>query len=342
MSLAKAALELKAELLRSVIDGRFVRELQQHYANPENYALTRRPYVETMSELQLERYSRAEANSHIGTIVSRVQQADPIVISPEVHGQLFGSNTPYKTIEHTVDDDVYLRMCPNKDDLPLPAGLFLFPTPMLVSDVDPSAPISPNGPIPIMRAVTGLLYWYAEREPKSGIALHVWLDPISSHLPLNLQGRHANLIPRFWKQGVTVREYLHELDVQFAQRKETAHFAIQPEAIETWMMLFLTKVWDYMLQPAGVLEPPVLDKAAKKAARKHNISNSVQVMIWRKPEPRPTNTEPGQIDWSCRWSVREHVRRYKSGKVVTIKKYVKGPPDKPFKQEAPRVHIVAQ
>ena len=51
--------------------------------------------------------------------------------------------------------------------------------------------------------------------------------------------------------------------------------------------------------------------------------------------PAPSSPQPK--DWSCRWFVREHVRRVPTAdgetKLVRVHAYVKGPADKPLKTE---------
>lgn len=339
MSLAKTAFELKAQLLRSAMDRRFAASLQDHYADPENYEDGRKAYLRTMSPLQLQHYAEEETRGHLRCIRYAITEAEPILVPLDVASQIMGLRPETNNQELVVPDDIENYSCPAPEDLPLTSGLFLFPRPLYVSDRDINN-YEPDAP-PIVRAVTGLLYWCVESTRGRAITTHLWLHPEFSHMQVKLNpGLYANMIPRLWHKGVTVREYLRDLDVSFEKRKDSYVFELNPEAIEAWMLTFLVSTWRYMLKPAEVLTTPTIDKAARKTAQKHNTTNRVQIMVWRKPVPQTHEGPPGEIDWSCRWPVREHIRRYKSGKVVTIKSYVKGPPDKPMKELTPRIHVV--
>lgn len=92
---------------------------------------------------------------------------------------------------------------------------------------------------------------------------------------------------------------------------------------------------------------PVDRAAAKRGARAGWLHNNVQVVTLRKIDySHSPEHETRDIDWSCRWHVREHVRVYNRGEAderrVVIKGYVKGPQEKPLKPLAARVFAVVR
>jgi hypothetical protein len=84
-----------------------------------------------------------------------------------------------------------------------------------------------------------------------------------------------------------------------------------------------------------------LNREERRDAEREKLRPRVQLVTWRKADYQyPEGHIPVPKNWSCRWSVTEHYRRYKSGKIVKIKSYVKGPPDRPFKLPTGRAHDV--
>lgn len=108
-----------------------------------------------------------------------------------------------------------------------------------------------------------------------------------------------------------------------------------------WPTMFLFTLFEMMAQKILLWGGSGLERDARKAAERAGLKPIVQVVTWRKAEYRyPEGHIPNPPLWSCRWPVKEHVRRYKSGKVVTIRSHVKGPPDKPLKNPNQRVNLV--
>lgn len=80
---------------------------------------------------------------------------------------------------------------------------------------------------------------------------------------------------------------------------------------------------------------------AKRAEKASFHAGGVQLVYWRKAvyaEKGP----PRKIDWSCQWDVVGHTRHYKSGKVVEIPPYRKGPMDKPLKPKDIPLGVIAR
>lgn len=62
----------------------------------------------------------------------------------------------------------------------------------------------------------------------------------------------------------------------------------------------------------------------------------------RETAPRDPNAPAGHIEFAFRFPVRKHPRRLKSGKVITVKSYVKGPKDKPLRVPTHTVYAVTR
>lgn len=113
-------------------------------------------------------------------------------------------------------------------------------------------------------------------------------------------------------------------------------------AHQLWAPCFLFTVFDAIEKRIIRFGGSGVERAARKAAERAGLSSStVQVVEWRKAVYQyPDGHTPQQIDWSCQWDVRAHTRRLKSGKLVNVRPYRKGPDDKPLKQQRTRAHIV--
>lgn len=97
---------------------------------------------------------------------------------------------------------------------------------------------------------------------------------------------------------------------------------------------FMIESWK-MLQERMELESPEIDRYAVQRAERRDINPEVRVVQWRKVQYQyPADHEPSAVDWSCHWQVKSHQRRYKSGKVVTVRPYIKGDRTKPFRAPA--------
>lgn len=113
------------------------------------------------------------------------------------------------------------------------------------------------------------------------------------------------------------------------------------QAAHAWPTMFLFILFELMAQRILLWGGSGLERDARKAAERNGLTPIVQVVTWRKADYRyPEGHIPAQIDWSCRWPVKEHTRHYKSGKTVVIKSYVKGPDGKPLKNPNQRVNLV--
>lgn len=104
---------------------------------------------------------------------------------------------------------------------------------------------------------------------------------------------------------------------------------------------YLLALFHLMLQRVTRWGGVGLNRIEQRDAERHKLRPRVQLVTWRKANYQyPQGYIPVPKNWSCRWSVREHYRKYKSGKVVRIKSYVKGPADKEFRLPVQRAHQV--
>jgi hypothetical protein len=112
--------------------------------------------------------------------------------------------------------------------------------------------------------------------------------------------------------------------------------------LQSWVMEFLWGLFEYMQQRLLVTEPTTTEnKAQLRDLRRLDYNPTVQIVRWRKESREyDPDHEPAEVEWSCHWRVKQHTRRYKSGKVVTIKPYLKGDRSKPFKQPNLTVNVV--
>jgi hypothetical protein len=111
--------------------------------------------------------------------------------------------------------------------------------------------------------------------------------------------------------------------------------------LSTWPVAFCMEFFRLLQQKLLLYGGSGLEREARREAKRHGFEPSVRVVEWRKAEYRyPEGHIPARVDWSCQWVVKPHLRRYKSGKVVTVRSYTKGPSDKPLKQIDHRVNVV--
>ena len=139
---------------------------------------------------------------------------------------------------------------------------------------------------------------------------------------------------RYWFEHQSLHDYVLNVRDTFASD-------LGDQAMHIWPTAFLAILFDLLQQRILVYGGSGVERAARRQAERAGINPTVQVVEWRKADYRyPEGHIPRQIDWRCQWSVKEHVRRYKSGKTVTVRPYIKGPENKPFKLPNERVHQI--
>jgi hypothetical protein len=149
-------------------------------------------------------------------------------------------------------------------------------------------------------------------------------------------------ITPFVYEGITLDEFVDaRRNRDGFEERNTPESAEIDIAMNIWPFIFLTVFMDLLRRKVLLYGGSGLERDARREAARNRIGSTVQVGTWAKADYRyPEGHISQPIDWSCQWSVREHVRRYKSGKVVVIKPYLKGPDGKPFKLPNERAHVV--
>lgn len=141
-----------------------------------------------------------------------------------------------------------------------------------------------------------------------------------------------------WEYGETLIETVHaqgkmEHALGTNVSGTTVLYTLACAYLYTLFHLMLTRITRW----GGV----ALNRTEQKEADREKLRPRVQLVTWRKANYKyPEGHIPVPKNWSCRWSVRPHYRRYKSGKVIEIKSYIKGPPNKPYRPPDTRVHDV--
>jgi len=105
---------------------------------------------------------------------------------------------------------------------------------------------------------------------------------------------------------------------------------------------YLATLLNFMEQRILVSPPTAVDREARRAAERVKIHPEVRVMTWRLKKYEKLAEGHRQVDWSCRWPSRAHVRHLADGRTINIPGCIKGPPDKPLKAATPNVHRVTR
>lgn len=173
----------------------------------------------------------------------------------------------------------------------------------------------------------------------AGLGLTSFIDADASGWADKGRGQLSGLIPivhPYLVEGETLEAHLADL-----VRRYPAAQSATDQVMHAWPTLFTAILFGLMREKVVLWGGSGLERDARRQAERDGLKSVVQVVTWRKAEYRyPEGHVPSPPDWSCRWSVKEHVRRYKSGKVVTIKSYIKGPPSAPFKAPNERANLI--
>jgi hypothetical protein len=104
---------------------------------------------------------------------------------------------------------------------------------------------------------------------------------------------------------------------------------------------FTVNLWRLLdMEITSVARQPCGDRQLEKQARRSIRHDEISVVSLRRPKHAPSSGEHRQVEWSCAWVVRGHLRRYaqpirtgpNAGKTaVWIKPYIKGPDGAPLK-----------
>lgn len=179
------------------------------------------------------------------------------------------------------------------------------------------------------------------KAPRTSMGITVFLDARrSGYVNMTREfGDHVVPVPLgSWPFGTYLREFIeHEADVErseFVSLEGTKYLMLMSHG-------FLYHLFLLMLNRITLWGGVGLNRSEQQQAERDKLRPRVQLVTWRKAHYQyPEGHIPVPVSWSCRWSVREHYRRYKSGKVVKIMSYIKGPDDKPFRGPTTRAHQV--
>ncbi len=172
-------------------------------------------------------------------------------------------------------------------------------------------------------------------EERTGLGIVAFVSDYGDSL-LNAPREYlAPLIIETCIYGQTLAERFTLMAVQHPDRTDLL--------LQVWASEFLWELFNYMQQRLVTTETSQTQhRGSLRELRRQGYMPTVQIVRWRKEEPRVTDPEHESADvaWSCHWRVKQHTRRYKSGKVVTVRPYLKGDRSKPFKQPNLIVNVV--
>lgn len=174
-----------------------------------------------------------------------------------------------------------------------------------------------------------------------GMGITLFLDSVKSGYTNMTKQFGPHLVPvslGMWGYGVPLHHY----------SPGQTSLADSVDVVGTQKLMFMTGMFLHTL--FRLMQQRVmrwggvgLTRTESREAEREKLRPRVQLVTWRKANYQyPEGHIPVAKNWSCRWSVRPHIRRYKSGKVVLIDRYVKGPPGKPFRLPAQNVHQVVR
>lgn len=179
-----------------------------------------------------------------------------------------------------------------------------------------------------------------EERQRTGMGVMIFLDAQRSGYTHMTKAYGNHLVPvdlGQWYFGKTFYESVRENKAKSKYARDLTGATV----LSCASYVFLHEMFMLMLQRVTRWGGVSLNREERKAAEHEKLRPRVQLVTWRKANYHyPEGHIPVPKNWSCRWSVKPHYRRYKSGKVIEIRSYIKGPKDKPFKLPAQRIHDV--
>lgn len=301
----------------------------------------------TLIKLIPNRIQRAQIQDQCGVALSQafadlVAKAEPVYLTHDILNEI-KRRSPGQT-------DLVLT----RDMLPIPAGLIWFGQQGInfeaPTDLEPhdqrtvrvrALYFGPDARLLLRQSITGPKLSGAEilNDEMGGLLFldstesgYVYADQIfrPHHLvPVGLGG---------WKYGSPLLDNVTDTYDRFNDNPTWNQGTL---VLMSLSFSLLYTLFTLMLQRVTLWGGVGLNRQEQKDAEREHLRPRVQLVTWRKAHYKyPEGHIPVPVSWSCRWSVREHYRRYKSGKTVKIQSYVKGPPDKPFVLPVDRANIV--
>jgi hypothetical protein len=283
--------------------------------------------------------TRQIAEAFTSRLIRSLQKAEPIVVSDEIMRAIMTAPVSFETEEVYHPDRVPLR----EGFVWLEDWLGIAPPPDKKKwDEYISSQYSVFEHFRVRALSFGAVFQLA-MNPRTGQVTEggeisdLGIVAYGNHLPPGHPERDTFLLPFVIDTWRREESHLERLDRLVALHPERHDILLQVTPTLT-----LGRLWKYMSQRILVVAPtePVGRKQYKLAARL-DTKGTVQIIQWRRAEyARNPDHRSEHRDWSCWWTVKSHTRRYKSGKVVTVKSYVKGDRSKPFKYPNHTVHVV--
>lgn len=285
-----------------------------------------------------------------------IREAEPVHLTRDIVEEIHrrSSRLRHREFKSQHLEDISIE----PDMLPIPSGLIWFGNRGIEFSSD--TPESPGAlkdsvwvramyfgddiGLDIRRSVTGVhIQARSPETPEKRTALGavLFLDSERSGYRNMTQqlGPHLVPIPLVgWTYGVLLVEAMAGVAAEFDLNRTWDHGTL---TLIDLTYGFLHTLFTLMLQRVTLWGGVGLSRQEQKDTEREHLRPRVQLVTWRKAHYKyPEGHIPVPVSWSCRWSVREHYRRYKSGKTVKIQSYVKGPPDKPFVLPVDRANIV--
>jgi hypothetical protein len=281
-----------------------------------------------------------------------VREAEPIYLSHDIQEAMFRAMDRLAT-----RNDTTLRL--TADMLPIPRGLVWLTSGFWLKDIPSDDPKFPVGGVFIRAIYFGddvVMTMYHSQltktmrvdvttdnkdKPRKGMGVTLFLESQRSGYTLMTEqfGNHLVPVPLgAWHYDETLDERL------IAEQTIAKPFRVNNAGTMALMACsgaYLHILFTMMLQQVTRWGGVGLNREERRDAEHERLRPRVQLITWRKAQYKyPEGHIPVPKNWSCRWPVRTHWRRYKSGKVVEIKSYVKGPPSKPFRDGTRHAHQV--
>lgn len=288
-------------------------------------------------------------------IETLVREAEPIYLSHDIQEAMFRGMD--RLALAGADNSVEMRL--TADMLPIPRGLVWLSSGFWLRDVPSDDQKFGPGAVLVRAIYFGddvVMSMYRSpltqdiqidvtsdnvNKPRLAMGVTLFLDAQKSGYDLMTTqfGNHLVPVPLgAWRYGETLDEWLTgERSIARPLRVNAAG----TQALSAISGAYLHRLFEMMLQQVTRWGGVGLNREEQKAAEREKLRPRVQLVTWRKAQyTYPEGHIPVPKNWSCRWSVRPHYRRYKSGKVVEIKSYIKGPPDRPFRERVSQAHQV--
>lgn len=347
------ALDGQIRILQTMRSMSSVLHLGQNVDVPEVRAIT--PDRTKFIELQVK--AGQALSQGIETVV---REAEPIYLSHDIQEAMSRSMDRLATYrENSSIPAPTMRL--TADMLPIPKGLVWLTTGFWIIDVPSDDVRMATGTVFIRaiyfgddvvmsmfrEALTGNIRIDVTTDnanlPRKGMGMTLFLESQRSGYTLMTEqfGNHLVPVPLGeWHYGETLDD---RLSADSHQAKATKVNSAGTQALMAVSGAYLHTLFTMMLQQITRWGGVGLSREERRDAEHEKLRPRVQLITWRKSQyTYPEGHIPVPKNWSCRWSVKQHYRRYKSGKVVEIKSYVKGPASKPFRERTTQAHQVVR